>query len=144
MKWGLKEGILGLLGMYFDAAVVFVTNFWLFLRLAVAILWVPPALHRILICRIGRNGVTTKAFLAKLAIFMHDAYLLRIMYFQNDGNGWSCVQNSNDFKVIHGKQFEYVCLPLWYSFCRLTCVQGRRNYFKSSGDKSDLTYVFGL
>ena len=39
-----KEGfqlmlILGLLGMYFDAAVVFVTNSQLFLRLAVAILW---------------------------------------------------------------------------------------------------------
>ena len=30
--------ILGLLGMYFDAAVVFVTNFSLFFRLAVAIL----------------------------------------------------------------------------------------------------------
>ena len=31
--------ILGLLGMYFDAAVVFVTNSSLLLRLAVAILW---------------------------------------------------------------------------------------------------------
>ena len=31
--------ILGLLGMYFDAAVVFVTNSSLFFRLAVAILW---------------------------------------------------------------------------------------------------------
>ena len=31
--------ILGLLGMYFDAAVVFVTKFSLFFRLAVAILW---------------------------------------------------------------------------------------------------------
>jgi hypothetical protein len=32
--------ILGLLGMYFDAAVVFVTSQTLFLRLALAILWV--------------------------------------------------------------------------------------------------------
>ena len=31
--------ILGLLGMYFDAAVVFVTSQTLFLRLALAILW---------------------------------------------------------------------------------------------------------
>ena len=31
--------ILGLLGMYFDASVVFVTNSSLFFRLAVAILW---------------------------------------------------------------------------------------------------------
>ena len=31
--------ILGLLGMYFDAAVVFVTKSSLFFRLAVAILW---------------------------------------------------------------------------------------------------------
>ena len=31
--------ILGLLGMYFDAAVVFVTNSSLLFRLAVAILW---------------------------------------------------------------------------------------------------------
>ena len=31
--------ILGLLGMYFDAAVVFVTNSKLFFKLAVAILW---------------------------------------------------------------------------------------------------------
>ena len=31
--------ILGLLGMYFDAAVVFVMNSSLFFRLAVAILW---------------------------------------------------------------------------------------------------------
>ena len=31
--------ILGLLGMYSDAAVVFVTNSSLFFRLAVAILW---------------------------------------------------------------------------------------------------------
>ena len=31
--------ILGLLGMYFDAAVVFVTKSLLFFRLAVAILW---------------------------------------------------------------------------------------------------------
>ena len=31
--------ILGLLGMYFDAAVVFVTNFLLLFRLAMAILW---------------------------------------------------------------------------------------------------------
>ena len=41
-----KEGfqlmlILGLLGMYFDAAVVFVTNSQIFLRLAVAIQWLP-------------------------------------------------------------------------------------------------------
>ena len=33
--------ILGLLGMYFDAAVVFVTNSQIFLRLAVAIQWLP-------------------------------------------------------------------------------------------------------
>ena len=31
--------ILGLLGMYFDAAVVFVTKSLLFFRLALAILW---------------------------------------------------------------------------------------------------------
>ena len=31
--------ILGLLGMYFDAAVIFVTNFALLFRLALAILW---------------------------------------------------------------------------------------------------------
>ena len=31
--------ILGLLGMYFDAAVVFVKNFLLLSRLALAILW---------------------------------------------------------------------------------------------------------
>ena len=31
--------ILGLLGMYFDAAVVFVTKSSLFFKLAVAILW---------------------------------------------------------------------------------------------------------
>ena len=35
--WGF--GVLGLLGMYFDAAVVFVTSQTLFLRLALAILW---------------------------------------------------------------------------------------------------------
>ena len=35
--------ILGLLGMYFDAAVVFVTNSSLFFRLAVAILWLSPS-----------------------------------------------------------------------------------------------------
>ena len=44
MKWGLKGGfplmqILGLLGMYFDAAVVFVTNSSLLFRFAMAILW---------------------------------------------------------------------------------------------------------
>ena len=43
-KKGLKGGfqlmlILGLQGMYFDAAVVFVTKSYLFFRLAVAILW---------------------------------------------------------------------------------------------------------
>ena len=37
--------ILGLLGMYFDAVVVFVTSQTLLLRLAVAILWV---LHKYL------------------------------------------------------------------------------------------------
>ena len=37
--------ILGLLGMYFDAAVVFVTSQTLFLRLALAILWVGITLH---------------------------------------------------------------------------------------------------
>ena len=49
MKWGLKGGIsidadsgpefLGLLGVYFDAAVVFVMKSSLLFRLAVAILW---------------------------------------------------------------------------------------------------------
>ena len=40
--------ILGLLGMYFDAAVVFVTKSSLLFRLAVAILW-PPALVGIML-----------------------------------------------------------------------------------------------
>ena len=31
--------ILGLLGMYFDAAVVFITNYSLLFRFAMAILW---------------------------------------------------------------------------------------------------------
>ena len=40
--------ILGLLGMYFDAAVVFVTSQTLFLRLALAILWtVGPAFFHV-------------------------------------------------------------------------------------------------
>ena len=50
--------ILGLLGMYFDATVVFVTSQTLLLKLAVAILWVPRIqtqnrktnLHRIIAC----------------------------------------------------------------------------------------------
>ena len=40
--------ILGLLGMYFDAAVVFVTSQTLLLKLAVAILWnVMPDTHKL-------------------------------------------------------------------------------------------------
>ena len=39
--------ILGLLGMYFDAAVVFVTNSSLLFRFAVAILW-PPGLKLVI------------------------------------------------------------------------------------------------
>ena len=44
MKWGLKGGfqlmqILDLLGMYFDAVVVFITKSSLLYRLAVVILW---------------------------------------------------------------------------------------------------------
>ena len=38
MNFGLKEGILGLLGMHFDAVVVFVANFSLLFRLKVTIL----------------------------------------------------------------------------------------------------------
>ena len=37
--------ILGLLGMYFDAVVVFVTKSSLFFRLAVAILWAVNAVN---------------------------------------------------------------------------------------------------
>ena len=61
MKWGLIGGfqlmlILGLLGIHFDTAVVFVTKSLLFFRLAVAILWIdatefmdyslPPAMSK--------------------------------------------------------------------------------------------------
>ena len=35
--------ILGLLGMYFDAVIVFVTNSTLLFRLAMAILWLKPS-----------------------------------------------------------------------------------------------------
>ena len=42
--------ILGLLGMYLDAVVVFVTNSSLFFRLALAILWYPIPIEVLLSC----------------------------------------------------------------------------------------------
>ena len=42
--------ILGLLGMYFDAAVVFITNSSLLFRFAMAILWYILSYNPLLVC----------------------------------------------------------------------------------------------
>ena len=49
--------ILGLLGMCFDAAVVFVTKFSIFFRLAVAILWTKSGIKNILMIKLTKTPI---------------------------------------------------------------------------------------
>ena len=57
--------ILGLLGMYFDAAVVFVTNSSLLFRLAVAILWPDITVQKFSGCQAPLAPVLTQALQKK-------------------------------------------------------------------------------
>ena len=58
--------ILGLLGMYFDTAVVFVTQSSLFFRLAVAILW--SGLYQIHLFICSSDVLTGKVFVHNLNV----------------------------------------------------------------------------
>ena len=78
--------ILGLLGMYFDAAVVFVTNSSLFFRLAVAILWfvrqIPPVFLKNQLFGSNSFGNTAECNFVLHCIFAYEHQgLLLIQFF---------------------------------------------------------------
>ena len=87
--------ILGLLGMYFDAAVVFVTKSLLFFRLAVAILWGVCSHLR------GRHKIIKKIWSYKMCKTHHCALWLRYQQIHTTTNllllypEWDCSEFSS-------------------------------------------------